>query len=486
LTPPVSLADRAQTKSEEIARPDLGALPPLVLRCSSGLSGLGPLALAGYVVETASGVPFPRYIDDNIFQPLGMKRSSFLLPPELAPDLATGYHYESGKHRPLRYYYMNVGPCGGLVTTAADMARFLIVHLHEGQYGETRILREETAREMHATQFRAYPGFDGMAYGFVESTRHGQRRLEHSGSIPGFQTLMRIAPGEDIGYLASVTSNDSGAWFLHDLFRELEDHYWPSTPATTMGTPAGVTGRDLGRYTGSYRSNIYSRSTSRKADLLFQPVEVTVTANSDGTLSTNAIFYHPPGRWVEVRPAVFQRIGSEEKMAFRADDRGRVTYMLMEPDAFEKVLWYERCPLHLAFIIICAALFSSACAIWPMAEVVRCFRHQRRTGNPSWRNAAALLGTVCTLNLIYPLLLGKVVDRYARDFGAGIPPVYAAVRGLAVAAGLATAIIPVAAVIALRGKYWSPISRVYYSVVAVAAVLWVPYLTYWNLLRFGA
>jgi hypothetical protein len=64
LTRPVAVADRAQTKSEEIARPDLGALPPLVLRCSSGLSGLGP-GITGGTLDSDKGQPGPFYIQGD-------------------------------------------------------------------------------------------------------------------------------------------------------------------------------------------------------------------------------------------------------------------------------------------------------------------------------------------------------------------------------------------------------------------------------------
>ena len=440
------------------------------------------LALAGYVVETASGTPFPRYIDENILKPLGMTRSSFLLPPELAPDLAIGYSYASGKYLPQRYYSMNVGPCGALVTTANDIARFMIAHLHEGQYGDTRILREQTAREMHATHFRPSPEFDGMAYGFVESGRRGQRRLEHTGGLPGFQSFMRIVPAEDIGYFASATN--AGGFFLPELFRELEERYWPAAQLPARITPVGARS-DASRYAGSYRSNVYSRTTMRKFGQLVEPHLLMVTANADGTLSTTAFFSHPAGTWFEVRPTVFQEAGNEEKMAFRTDDRGRVTHALMEPDAFDKEAWYDWRPLHWAFIAICAALFLSACAGWPAAAFVLRIRRRRRPVNRAWRNAALFLGIVCASNLVYPPLLAVTIDRYQRDFGAGIPPAFTLVRGIAMASAVATPVILVLALIAWKKKYWSPLARVHYSAVALAAALWVPYLTHWNLLGFG-
>jgi hypothetical protein len=439
------------------------------------------IALAGYVVETASGMTFPQYIDQNIFQPLGMNRSSFLLPPKLVPDLAMGYGYVSGRYVPRPYYFMNVGPCGALVTTASDMARFLIAHLQEGRYEDARILREETAREMHATHFRPSAGFDGMAYGFEESNRQGIRRLEHSGFVPGFCSLIRLVPADDIGYFASTNGE---TFFLPELFRELEDRYWPLVSSPEKTGPHSVSS-DLRRFAGSFRSNVYSRTTSLKTALLVQPRMLTVTANQDGTLSTSAILSHPAGRWLEVHPAAFQEAGREDKMAFRQDDRGRVTQVLMEPDAFERETWYDWRPLHWAFVITCAVLFLSACVGWPIAALVRRIRGRRCARSPLHRNAALVLGAVCALNLAYPMLLGLVTTRHARDFGAGMPFAYTAVRGIALATAAATAAIPVLVVIVWRENNWPRAVRLHYSGAALAAMLWVPYLAHWNLLSFG-
>src|SRR3989454_2828814 len=119
-------------------------MPPRVLPPGevSSYSNHG-MALAGYLVEVISGVPFARYIDENILQPLGMRRSSFLLPPHLAPDLAVGYIYKDDASQPVPFDYLNkVGPAGSLNATATDIAPFMIAHLQDGRYGETRILQE--------------------------------------------------------------------------------------------------------------------------------------------------------------------------------------------------------------------------------------------------------------------------------------------------------------------------------------------------------
>ncbi|HCF26353.1 MAG TPA: hypothetical protein DEV81_03885 [Cyanobacteria bacterium UBA11049] len=49
-------------------------IPPKQVICYSNYG----MVLAGYLVELVSGVPFTQYVDENIFQPLGMAHSSFM------------------------------------------------------------------------------------------------------------------------------------------------------------------------------------------------------------------------------------------------------------------------------------------------------------------------------------------------------------------------------------------------------------------------
>ena len=97
-------------------------------------------ALAGYIVARASGMPFERYIETRILDPLGMSRSSFRqpLPPALAPDLAIGYR---GKRDLAGYGWYQARPSAALRTTATDMAQFMRAHLQQGRLGDTCILQ---------------------------------------------------------------------------------------------------------------------------------------------------------------------------------------------------------------------------------------------------------------------------------------------------------------------------------------------------------
>jgi len=66
-------------------------------------------ALAGYIVEKISGLPFEDYIDENIFKLLDMQQSTFRqpLPSHLADDMSVGYAYKDGLFKAGGFEYIN-------------------------------------------------------------------------------------------------------------------------------------------------------------------------------------------------------------------------------------------------------------------------------------------------------------------------------------------------------------------------------------------
>jgi len=104
------------------------------------------------VVEVAAGEPFDRFLARRIFEPLGMKATAFLPPPDQRRELARVYtQNEDGdlvlaprETRPLDWT-----PGGsGLVSTAPDYLRFALMLWNEGSYHGARILSPETVRLM--------------------------------------------------------------------------------------------------------------------------------------------------------------------------------------------------------------------------------------------------------------------------------------------------------------------------------------------------
>ncbi|MDQ3064341.1 MAG: beta-lactamase family protein [Acidobacteriota bacterium] len=168
-------------------------------------------AMAGLVVEEVSGEPFASYIENHILKPLDMRRSTFLLPSQLpaqrAADFAASYAIENGVSRKMKIDEgdFSVAPAANLLTTGNDMARFMIAHLQNGSYKNTRILSEASAKKMHEPRLSTNLTKD-FGYGFFWRTEKGQRVMFHAGGYQfGNVNLMQLIPEQKAGFFLSFT-----------------------------------------------------------------------------------------------------------------------------------------------------------------------------------------------------------------------------------------------------------------------------------------
>ena len=77
--------------------------------------------VAGYVLEQVTGRPYDSVIRERIFDPLGMRTSSFTLTEDDLPLLASGYDSPTGPPVPFTQIYLR--PAGNLHTSAARARR---------------------------------------------------------------------------------------------------------------------------------------------------------------------------------------------------------------------------------------------------------------------------------------------------------------------------------------------------------------------------
>jgi len=163
-------------------------------------------ALAALIVEDVSGIPFNQYVEENIFQPLEMHQSHYLLSPPLPSNLTTGYAYQDGKQIPQPVDYDSEYPAGSIISTAEEISHFIIAQLQYGCYQDSCILLPETISEMQAKQAKTPYEGQNVTYGFVEGTENSVRMVGHSGSTLGFGNSLNLLPGYNMGYFLSFNA----------------------------------------------------------------------------------------------------------------------------------------------------------------------------------------------------------------------------------------------------------------------------------------
>lgn len=157
--------------------------------------------LAAYIVEQVSGLSFETYVEQNIFIPLQMHHSTLRqeLPADVPGELATGYVRRGGEVKPAAMEYSNQPGAGGLITTAPDMARFMMAYLQGGEFDGARVLNEATVARMFSGMFRHDNRLPGVSYGWFEATVNGRDIFFHLGDTLTFSAMMALIPEEQMG-----------------------------------------------------------------------------------------------------------------------------------------------------------------------------------------------------------------------------------------------------------------------------------------------
>jgi CubicO group peptidase (beta-lactamase class C family) len=160
----------------------------------------------GRFVEVVSGMPLDRFIEERICRPLGMKDTSFFLPPEKAERFASVYGASGGKLTRIETnentaYLKGPRACfgggAGLLSTVGDYGRFLQMLANGGELDGVRLLAPKTVELMHVNHTEGRYVWDTNAFGL------------------GFWVMTNPAqPGE----LASVGSYGWGSAYFPQYF----------------------------------------------------------------------------------------------------------------------------------------------------------------------------------------------------------------------------------------------------------------------------
>jgi CubicO group peptidase (beta-lactamase class C family) len=112
----------------------------------------------GYLIHRVTGKPIWEFLQENIFDPLGMQSTGYNYTDFDLTQLAIPYIYmfeldptSTGNTAYPHYNTLNYGS-GGLRSNIFDLARFLLVFMHDGVSNEARIVDEDTLRTMESLQ----------------------------------------------------------------------------------------------------------------------------------------------------------------------------------------------------------------------------------------------------------------------------------------------------------------------------------------------
>ncbi|MEQ8836931.1 MAG: serine hydrolase, partial [Lacipirellulaceae bacterium] len=244
-------------------------------------------ALAGYIVERATGVPFDTYIRRNILDPLGMPKATFKEPvPVGAGDhLMKPYYQAGGKFHiaPMEYIH-NVAPAGALTTTANELARFMIALLNDGEFEEVDILPGDAGDQMLSRIFGHDPRVPGLAHGIYERWIKGVRALEHKGTTSFYKSDMLLIPQEQFGLFVSYNTPGGAGPRDQLLVAVVNEFFAQDYVPTAEAVPVPLALAET--YSGTYRLNQYNATTFEKFLKFGTDIKVNVAESGEATVSS--------------------------------------------------------------------------------------------------------------------------------------------------------------------------------------------------------
>ncbi len=438
--------------------------------------------MAALIVEQAAGMPWDRYVQERILDPLRMEHFSFAqpLPEALAADMSRGYSGRRPNYDEEKFEYVPLYPVGAAAASGAAMARFMIAHLRLGALDDARILEEETARTMQSDLFRMAPGVNAAAYGFYEMSDNGERIIGHGGDTFWFHSELALFPERDLGVFVSYNSEEGGAAtgqfvdaFVDRYFPEEE--VLPKLPDSTDS--ADSADERYERFTGRFRANRFSHTTLGKLGALGG---VSVEDTDEGTLEVLS------SEWVEVAPLTFDERYGDRRLVFREGEDGEITHFFL---ADVPIVAYERVPgredpmLHLAIILFAGAMIVGTVVAWPLGWLARRW-YGVKSGDLVRIPARARLALRLTAGVFLVFLLGMliVMGSDAEAIAVAVPTSLKVLLALPVLGIALTLWCLYCAVVIQQQRFGRKLTRFAYSATVLAFVLFLWQLGVWNLL----
>lgn len=199
--------------------------------------------VAGEVVARVSRQSWEQFVEERIMKPLGMESSS------PSPGRARDRSNMIDAHVPVNgvlqvvpiYESDLLNPAGGIISSVADMTKWVMMQLNQGKYGENQgmqLLSVNTHREMWTPQtiipvrsagpYRSH--FAGYGLGWRLTDVSGYLQASHTGGLAGIVTQVTLLPELKLGIIVFTNQQEGSAFTA--ITNTIKDGY------------LGVTGND--------------------------------------------------------------------------------------------------------------------------------------------------------------------------------------------------------------------------------------------------
>lgn len=232
--------------------------------------------LLGWLLETLTGLPYARVLQERILTPLEMRASTPAITNATRERMATGYLPYHSDRPSVRRLPLNSAPWfeygmgdGSPACTPADLATYLRMLLNRGQGDQQRILDDASFDLLTQRVTPAWTDQLFYGYGIVSESVDGRVRIGHAGEMLGYHAVILgdVAAGLGVVVLTNglETGQSEASWILDLLRAASEAAALPELPPVASSATS-ITG--LAEYAGTYRSADNTITLSAQDDQL--------------------------------------------------------------------------------------------------------------------------------------------------------------------------------------------------------------------------
>jgi CubicO group peptidase (beta-lactamase class C family) len=206
--------------------------------------------LSGYFIEAVSGKSYADQMNESLFKPLGMQRTT--LRPTFAMTWPLAQGHEGVPPKVIRPAADNAGnwPAGSMFSSVLDLSRWVIAFLHGGQLDGKQMLSPSLLATMSSPHANIPGSQNKYGYGLQLGTYRGVKLIEHGGSRSGYGSVIRMAPEQRIGILILV--NKSGG-SLNKTLEKASELLLPLTAKNdAKPPPMTMTEAEMKKYVGKF------------------------------------------------------------------------------------------------------------------------------------------------------------------------------------------------------------------------------------------
>ena len=264
-------------------------------------SNLG-MSVLGAIITRVSGMPYEKYIQENILDPLRLGDTRTYLPETLWREkMATGYDalHRDGRRQMMPFFKAKgLTSAAGFSSTVEDLARFISWQFRLLKSGGKEILKASTLREMQRVHWIDPDWKSSWGLGFEVHESGGSTIVGHRGSCPGYVTSLVMNPREKLGIVVMVNAQGVNvSKYTNAIIAVLKK----SKPLDNTNNNDSL---NLEAYSGYYDAYAWSGET---VIIPWQGKLVVFDVPSTNPLAEAELFKH-------IKGDVFRRIRSDESL----------------------------------------------------------------------------------------------------------------------------------------------------------------------------